>query len=398
MPNLLLPLLNLLLLALFLALVSRSALAQEFPHFWKTDPIFYPHQPDHAVAIDLLLFSQWDQGGNPLVDEGFRYEAVSAELKLKTSDALTIRGAAVVAYLQNDPLMTLPSTITNAHVSAASTDFVTLDAFLATDFTSPDGKLIVSPGLFYHHQWAYIAAGLDIDVLWLVANGDASLRFAYAGRYAELRQVHWDGTPVNGDYRITHNFLFGWTQVLSADLVAQFFVQYARQVGLLNSTLQFVGIYDAAGHPVLLVDDSLPRLRDRWQVNVRGRYTTSPGTSLGLDLSGYYDDWDLLNVAAEPNFETPIFGGARVRLWYLVAYQHATKYFIPFPTTIQPYMTQNSNLGTFWLQGPGGLILIPLGKPQPKGARWLLRASVLGFYRSDHIFGIGGAGGWVVEW
>jgi hypothetical protein len=395
MLSLLLPILDLLLLALLVGLLSRSALAQELPAFWS-DPVFFAHQPDHAaLAVDLLAFSQWDHGGDPLVDEGFRYEAISVEAKLKAADRVYPRGAAVVAYLQNNPLITLPSSIVNAHVSSASTDFVTLDALLAVDITSADDKWRISPGAFYHHQWAYIAGGLDLDVRRVFAGGDTTLRLAWAGRYAMLHQVHWDGTPVNDDTRITNNFIFSWTQVISPTVITQLGLQYTHQSGLLNSTLNFVGLYNSAGEPVQLVDEVLPRIRNRGQISLRTRYAPSVGTGYGLDMSVYYDDWALLNVALEPNLEVPI-GGSRLRFWYLLADQKATKYFTPNPLTVETYMTQNSNLGSFFLMSPGMLLLVPLN-PLP-APRWMLRAAVLGFYRTDRIYGVGGSLGVSVEW
>jgi len=393
----LLPLVDLLVLLLLVGMLSRSALADEGVPLGGPLSPFVLHQPDGFVAIDLLVFSQWDDGGDPLVDEGFRYEALRLDFQFKAADPVSVRGTAVVAYLQNDPLLVLPSTIANAHVTSASTDFVTLDASLGTDILLDGGKWIISPGLFYHHQWAYLAAGLDLDVRRILAGGDTTLRMTYNGRYAFVRQVNWDGSPVIDDHRITNNAILGWTQVLSPHLITNVSFQYTNQAGLLSSTLQFVGLYNAAGQPVLLVDEVLPRIRNRWQLNLRTRYTTFVGTSYGLDLSGYADDWGLVNVAIEPNVETPIFrGGARLRLWYRVSDQKGTRYFTATPQTAQPYMTQNSNLGSFVNQSPGLALLIPLGG-RAKG-EWMLRSSLLGFYRSDGIFGVGGSLGFSVEW
>jgi hypothetical protein len=377
---------------LLVAMFSRAAFADEGAPFGAPISPFLLHQPNGYLAIDLLAFSQWDDGGDPLVDEGFRYEALSLDIRLRPSDTVTVRGTAVVAYLQNDPLLVLPSTIANAHVTSASTDFVTLDASLATDIVLGDGKWIISPGLFYHHQWAYLATGIDLDVRHILAGGDTILRVTYNGRYAFVRQVNWDGSPVIDDHRITNNAIFGWTQVLSPHLITNVSLQYTNQAGLLSSTLQFVGLYNSAGQPVLLVDEVLPRIRNRGQVNFRTRYTSFVGTSYGLDLSGYADDWGLVNVAIEPNIETPIWGRARFRAWYRLADQKGTRYFTAMPQTVEPYMTQNSNLGSFVNQNPGMALLVPFAE------RWMLRASLLGFYRTDGIFGVGGSLGFSVEW
>jgi hypothetical protein len=392
---LLLPLLNLLFLAVLVALLSRSARAAEVPSYVLPDPFFSIYPPDHAISLDLLLFSQFDNGGNPLVAEGFRYEGLMLDVRMRESDQVYTRGTAVVAYLQNDPLMTLPPNVTNAHVTSASVDFVTLDAALTVDVTSPDRNWVISPGVFYHHQWAYLAGGVDLEVRRILAGGDTTLRLAYAGRYAELSQAHWDGSAIYDDTRLTNNYIFGWTQILSPHLVTYLGLQYTRQSGLLYSTLQFVGLENPDGQ-ITLVNEVLPRLRNRGQVSARVRYTPSVGTSLGLDASFYDDDWGLKNVAAEPNFETPVFHGARLRLWYMLSKQWATRYFIPHPMVAQQYMTQNSNLGTFLYHGPGLWLMVPLNTGP--GLRWMVRGSVLGFYRTDNIWGLGGSLGVVTEW
>jgi hypothetical protein len=387
--------LNLLLVALVVLVLSRPAIAYELPGF-NWDPFFYGDHPDHGVALDLLFFSQWDNGGNPLVDEGFRYEGLSVELKLKASDQFYFRGGAVVAYLQNNPLMTLPPSVANPDVTSASTDFVTLDSFIASDITLRGNCLTLSPGLFYHHQWAYMAFGVDLEARCLLAGGDAVLRVAYSGRFARLSQVHWDGSPVEDDTRITNNFIVGFTQFLSPQVITYVGLQYTRQSGLLNSTLNFVGLYNSAGEPVLLVDEVLPRLRNRGQLSLRGRYTPSVGTGIGIDTSLYYDDWGLFNVAAEANFETPFASGNRFRAYVLVADQKQARYFTPTPQVSAPYMTQNSNLGSFVLVSPGMLMLFPLNKGP--GPQWMLRGLLLGFYRTDRIYGLGASLGVRVDW
>jgi hypothetical protein len=396
MLSLVLPLLDLLALVLLLGLLSRSARAQELNPFATQSSLFLVHQPDHYVAVDLLAFSQWDDGGDPLVDSGFRYEGISVDARTKITDQASIRGTAVVAYLQNDPLKILPSTVANANVTSASTDFVTLDASAAADLVSRDGKWIISPGFFYHHQWAYLAGGLDLDVRRIFADGDSVLRLTYNARYASLHQVTWNGAPIDGDHRISNNAILAWTQIFSPHFIANAGVQYTNQVGLLDSTLNFVGLYNSAGQPVLLVDEVLPRERNRGQANLRARYSPWVGTSFGLDLSGYADDWGILNASVEPSFETPIWGGSRLRVWYRVTDQKGTEYFTAMPQTLQPYMTQNPNLGTFVNQSPGMVVLVPLG--ERKGGQWMLRASALGFYRSDRVFGVGGSLGFSVEW
>jgi len=225
--------LNLLLLALVVALLSRSARADELPSFVLPDPFFSIYPPDRAVALDLLFFSQGDHGGDPLVNEGFNYEGLMLDFRFRNSDQVYTRGTAVVAYLQNDPLKEVPVSVANSHLTSASVDFVTLDAAVTVDLTTADRNWRYSPGAFYHHQWAYLAGGVDLEIRRILAGGDTTFRVAYAGRYARLSQVHWDGSADNIDQRWTHNFIAGWTQVLSPHFLTYLGLQYSRQSGLL---------------------------------------------------------------------------------------------------------------------------------------------------------------------
>ena len=390
--------LNLLALAvlLLLLLLAAPARAEEPGRAQESGQRFPATPAPYTIALDLFAFTQVDQGGNPLVAEGFRYQAVGLELKGRLSEQVGLRATGVLAALNNDPLPSLPATIVNPNVTSASFDFTTLDATLSLDWTSADREWTVTPGFFYHHQWAYIAGGLDLEVRRVLAGGDAVLRASYSGRYAGLRQKHWDGAPVVDDVRLTHNAVLGWTQNLSPSLVVSAGLQYTRQDGLLHSTLQFVALRDATGAPVRLVDEVLPRVRNRVQLNLRGRYTPLPGLGVGLDLAGYLDDWDLLNLAIEPSVETPLPDGMRLRAWYRLAGQNATRYFTTSPDPAQRYRTQNASLGAFLLHGPGATLLIPLAKAEDP--RWLLRVSVLGFHRSDEVFGVGGTMGVSAEW
>jgi hypothetical protein len=360
------------------------------------DGVFLARPAAHRLALDLFVFTQGDGGGNPLVAEGFDYQSIGLDVRFPMGGRRVVQGTANFAYLQNDPLQPLPGTIGNADVTSASADFVTLDTSLKLELPSSDGGWLLVPGLFYHHQWGYLAGGLDLDVRRVLAGGDTVLRVSYAGRFARLNQDNWDGEPWQFDQRISNNFLVSFTQTLSPAVIADVSLQYTLQQGLLHSTLRYVALYDAGGAPVLLVDELLPRARERWQLNLRGRWSPRRGRSFGLDLSGYRDDWGVEEATVEPSFETPLPHGLRGRLWYRVAVQRGSRFFVERPTEVLPYMTQDSSLGSFALQSAGVVVLVPLGA---RGAvRWVLRAAALGFLRSDHVGGAGGSVGASAEW
>jgi hypothetical protein len=331
------------------------------------------------------------------VAEGFHYQALGLELRLPAGARGAIEGSATLAFLQNDPLRRLPESLGGANVTSASADFITLDSAFRLELTSGDGGWVLVPGLFYHHQWAYIAGGLDLEIRRVLAGGDSVLRASYGGRLAQLNQRHWDGSGSTFDNRLSSNFLLSFTQTISPSLVAAASLQYTRQGGLLHSTLKFVAVYDAGGAPVLLTDEVLPGTRDRWQLNLRGRYSPRLGRSFGLDLSAYRDDWGIREAAVEPSLETPVpMGGARARAWYRVAVQQASRYFEERPRAVLPYATQDPSLGSFVLQSAGVLLLIPLRSAGR--ASWVLRVTVLGFHRSDRIQALGGSAGVAAEW
>ncbi len=392
---------SLALLLLIVGLVwAREALADP-----PIDSRFSAHQPVFSIDLDLSIFGQLDEdSGNRLAAEGFRYQSLGLEPRYRASDQVTLRGQAVGAFINNALPPASVRSVPRALVTSSSADFLTLDSMISVDWASQNRDWLVTGSAFYHHQWAYIGFGGDLDVRRSLNAGNTVLRAGYSGRYADLRGKSWkdpawvrDG-PV--DFRASHNLMLGWTQNLSPSLVVSAGLQYTRQDGLLHNRLQYVGLFDSAGQLTGLVDEQLPRTRNRAQLNLRGRYSPVVGLSLGLDLSGYVDDWDLLNLAVEPSVELPLAPWLRLRAWYRLSGQQQTRFFVG---TIDkqaaaqlPFITQDSSLASFLMHSPGvtTLFLLP-GTGEP---RWTLRVSVLGFARSDRVFAVGASAGVGAEW
>ena len=351
---------------------------------------------DNFVALDTYVFRQQDGGGNPYQGEGLSYVSGGFDLRVATSDNTAIRANAVVAYLHNDPVPALPGTITNADLTTASPDFTTLDTSISLDITFGGGTWVFSPSLFYHHQLGYLAGGGDLGLKHFAAGGDTVLAFNYSGRIGKWSQARWDGEPFEVDFRATHNLLLTWTQHLSADWILMAGFQYTHESGLLHSTLQYVVLFDEALIPRLLIDENLPRERNRFQFNLRSKYSPRVGTSIGLDASVYADDWDILHGAWEPNFETPIGYRMRLQLWYRLSIQQQTKYFSAMPKTVPAHVTQDSDLASFVMHSPGAGIVAPLAVLSLP--RWYGRFALYGFYRDDGIFTVGSTMGFMTRW
>jgi hypothetical protein len=115
---------------------------------------------------------------------------------------------------------------------------------------------------------------------------------------------------------------------------------------------------------------------------------------LGVDLSGYVDDWSVRQLAVEPSLELPLSRAIRWRLWYRLAYQTGSRYYDERPLTETRYRTQDGDLGSFLLHSPGTLLTLPVGEEQV----WVARIGLYGYVRNDGIYGLGADLGMGLEW
>lgn len=359
------------------------------------------------VALDIYAFGQRDPGpgreqfgvpirsGNPYRAEGFDYVATSLDFRIQFDDEWALRGNAAGGWIIDEGVHPIPKTIRNIDVTSASPDLLTLDSQASLEWTSSDGSWRVAPGLFYHHQKSYFVGGPNLEVARTLAGGDTVLFTNASFRLALIQGPAWDGFSRGRDFQTTLNVLVGWTQNWSRAFVSTLSAQYAWQTGRLHNAWNYVVVHDPGGTPVQLVDERLPGSRHRGQLNLRGRWSPAPRWSLGLDLSGYYDTWDVIHGSAQPNLELPL-GDARLRLWYRLSRQRATRYFVSTAGPDLTYVTQDSDLGSFWSHSPGLLATVPLGKAS--GFEWEGRASAYGFARTDRVFAVGGQLGITAAW
>lgn len=368
--------------ALLLALAPRQAAAAE---------------PNGQASLDLTIFTQGDEGGDPHKAEGLDYHGVRLGARVRVSDEVTLRASAVGALLVNDDPKPAPPTVSGVTITSASTNTLTLDASAGADIR-PDGSgATLSAGAFYHHQYGFIVFGLDFGYSQEVAGGDTVLGTTFGVRAAWPKKRMWDGDFYGWSRQVTYNLMAGVTQNLSPSVVVGLSAQLTRQHGYLADPLNYVVLFDEAGAPRALVDEELPGERTRGQVNARLRVTPSLGTSFGLDLSFYGDDWGILHGAAEPSFEVLLPLDVRLRLWTRVAVQRASRHFVEAPEQAPQYVTQDSDLGSFVSVEPGVLTIIPLGA-SPEELSWDTRIAVFGFYRTDALFAVGSTAGVSASW
>ncbi|MEL6189712.1 MAG: hypothetical protein AAFU79_34245, partial [Myxococcota bacterium] len=366
--------------------------------------------PSH-VALDVFAFGQRDPGaveafgvrqraGNPYRAEGFDYAAVSVDFSVQLSEQWAFRGNAVGGWIIDEGEHPLPATLPETNVTSASPDLLTLDSQAGLAWTSPNGLWRVAPGLFYHHQKSYFIGGPNLEISRSLFGGDTSLFLNTSFRLALVQGAAWDGFTRGQDFNTTLNALVGWTQTWHPSLLTTFSLQYAWQTGRLHSAWNYVVLSDEKSVPVQIVDERLPSHRHRGQANFRIRWSPAVRWSFGLDLGGYLDTWSLAHLSAQPNLELPV-GPVRIRVWYRLSRQWATRYFrdlvrVPPGTPPLLFVTQDSDLGSFWSHGPGWLLSYPMGRA---GAlSWEARLSGYGFYRDDGLFALGGQLGTTARW
>lgn len=351
----------------------------------------------HRLALDLYAFSQGDEGGDPYRSEGFSYQAFALDLQLPLGERSTLRANGALSLIDNDPLAALPQTVDNAFVASASPKLLVLDSGAWLDLRPGSGRWTLSPGAYYHHQDGFWSGGLDLSARRELFDGNSALLLTYSFRGAITRQHRWDRTPREFDHQLSHKLLASWTQYLSRSWVGGLVLEFAHQQGQLASPLNYVTLFDGDGVPIRLVDEVLPRRRERAQLVARVRYAPTVGSSVGLDASGYLDDWGVSHASLQPNVELPLLHDLRLRLWYRLAVQQGTRYFHEQPVALPVRRTQDSDLGRFTMHTPGVLVIVPL---RPTGGRlgWLVRLSGYGFYRDDGLYAAGGNLGVEASW
>ena len=354
-----------------------------------------PAAAQKEITFDVFAFSQEDDVGQPFKSEGMGYQGGRATVVLPLTPSATLRLSTTLSHIQNDVAAELPATVLNSRITSASADIIALDASATLTIRSPGSAWIVTPGAYYHHQDAFVAVGPDITVAREVNGGDTILHGTWGLRLGYPKLSFWNQVRLGRDQLTSINMTVGVTQTLSPSWVVDLGAQFTYQRGFLTDPYNYVVIYDQ-GNPMELTSESLPRHRNRLQLNTRLRYSPVLGIGFGLDNSFYVDDWGIRHLSAEPNAAFPLLGGMSSRIWYRLSLQHETDYFYETPAFEHTYQTQDTDLGSFTMHTGGTTLRIPLGKGS--GTQWEPRITVFGFYRDDKIYAIGGNLGITVRW
>lgn len=356
-----------------------------------------PEGPPAQVEVDLFVFGQGDEGGNPHQAESFVYTGLRGAGRYAIDERWSFKVNATVALISHDEAQPVPPSVENVTVTSASPTLVTLDALVGADVKLGEVTTL-GAAAFYHHQYGFFVWGGDLTGSFELAGGDTLISWGYNFRGALNVLRFWDGTEGGEDWRLTHRALAQWTQTLSPSVRVALGLQFVKQEGWLGDVRQFVTFLDGVGQPKLYEHERLPRSRTRGQVNLRVRWTPSLGLGFGLDLSGYVDDWGLKHVATEPSVELPL-GRLRLKLWYRLALQEGTDYYVAraFAYPENGFLTMDSDLADLVIHSPGLLLRVPLTAPG-ESSSWVLRLSAYGFYRDDGIFAAGGHAGAETAW
>lgn len=355
-----------------------------------------PGESPNGASLDLTVFSQADDIGDPLKAEQLDYFAMRVTLRVQLEEELSLRLNGALAYIDNPDSNPLPASILNAATTSASGDLVTSDSSLSLVYKPIGSDWTFAPGLFYHHQIDFLSAGLDLALDGELFDGNTTLSLSYTLRVDVMHLNVWDGTFRGDKTRISHNMLFGVTQLLSDSVKLALSVQVTRQDGALFDPYNYVVLFNGADQPVLLVDERLPNERNRVQFNARLRVSPALGASLGLDLGYYVDDWGIEHASIEVSAELAFSADVRWRLWYRFAIQDGTRFHNAMPRAESTHQTRDRDLADFTLHAPGTLMFVRLGPWE--GAVWALRASVYAFSRDDGVYAIGGSIGFVAGW
>jgi hypothetical protein len=381
---------------------------------------------DNSVVLDLYAFSQEDNGGNPIQNEDLLYYGARVAARIKVSKVLVLRSTATVSQLESGGRVTVPATITNATTTSASqrasgsagskSHFTPITTSLGFDITPKDTKWTISPGLFFSYQDNYISRGVDFAVSseWFGGNTIPSLSYGLrwdtlsalsvsaGGAFGseEEEEEDEDGGGGGGSKttftRFTHNFQIGVTQIVAKWCRISASFQYTRQDGKLSAPNAIVTIFNGRT-PVLFAQENLPNYRNRFQFNVRAKFSPVTGYALGVDHSAYLDDWGIENFAIEPNaegqFAVPF---ARWRVWYRLSTQGSTAYMRVRPQNEFRFQTDDADLASFSTHSGGALFFFDVAHWGT--LHWIVRVSVYANYRTDDIFGYGAMLGTEFNW
>jgi hypothetical protein len=357
--------------------------------------LILPAQSASAVhpleaTLDFFGFVQDDDGGQALKAEGMRYVGARATARFILDATTDLETSVATSFLSNESAADLPGIDA---ITGASPRLLALD--VSAGLSARRGEVwTLRPALVYHHQKGYVSEGVDIVVDRDLAGGDATLTAALNVRVAFLALETFRGRDAGTELAGTNALSVSWRQNVSTTLVTQVGAQYVRQDGYLGDSYNYV-VLTSGGDPVAVTDETLPRVRQRGQLNGRVRWSLRPDAAAGADASWYFDDWAVRHFAFEPSLTWPLPGRGRVRGWWRVSNQEAAEHFRTEIQALGRFQTQDSDLGSFVTHSAGVVLVLPRGA---RARADEMELTLYGFTRDDGIRALGASTGVRRRW
>lgn len=342
------------------------------------------------VSLDLFVFSQNDDGANPVRDENLGYRSLRIASSYRTSRELGIHGSIAVAEIdgggfEEDQLQTVVNALSTR--SSEDEDDRPLTVDFGAELTPPGSIVTYRSSLHYFYQDSFESRGFDAGASAQLNEGNTVPSINFSFRWERKELLWWNDMNQGWDSRRAFGATLGLTQIVTDRFVLTGSAQYSLQQGFLHESRNPVALY-TGNDPTVFTDERLPRRRERYQVNLRGRYALSRAWALGLDTSYYEDSWEVSHYALEPSAAWQATDWLNLRAYFRYSDQDGTKYFRERPTQEVEFQTQDSDLGSFSSFG-GGLALKLNHDDGPLGMDWRYKITAFGHQRDDDLSGIG---------
>ena len=140
-----------------------------------------------------------------------------------------------------------------------------------------------------------------------------------------------------------------WTQVLNRATIAQLSYTFSYGNGYWSSPYRFVRVEDASGDILFKVPETEPVERDRHAAVIGINRHVGSDSSIQADYRFYADNWGIVSHTVQLRYFVT-FKDVTLRLRERFYYQTGASFFRSHYTAdaLQPYMTADRELSTFW--------------------------------------------------
>jgi hypothetical protein len=334
----------------FASLMSRTALAAEDESgkvvAAENQDEDKPKPPikdrNNILALKNALYMQSDRGGNPHVDENAMIVESLVVLRKEVAKEHVVTGrfkGAIISSASYDLAkqrgVLVSGATTRIHNPGSG------EVGLGYVFRPNDFSIGINGTLGFEH--AYRARGLGVDVTKSLFDDNTTLSLFAKGYYDTVRMIRFDGSHDDDQLRRTIWTELGWTQILTPISLFNLTLTHVEQWGFLATSFNSVFVGPTQTFEVL------PRTRSRNSGTLRYKQALDDDNAIELGYRYYRDDWDIhahtLSTAAFLYLKNHTL---LLEPLYRYHYQSESKYFARDRfDAAQPYMTSDSDLGTF---------------------------------------------------